>query len=237
MAEGKSLDSLDEKGWESPVEEINGLLEDTDLKTVSQPYKLHFGKHKGLPLDEVPPGYIHWLVWNGIHLRYNDLKAALDERRQVQAARAQGLSPAVLNSNRKRRFSQTEMQSPGHVSNLQGNDHPTEAFTSKSIDESTTSGCMKPSPQDTEDPRFFNRRTQEALWITANDALNFFKVDSHFLNLAKILPLSTGSQKYSLYSVYTCAQQFHTMTHLTPQQALTNFLKKNECQHPISRQE
>jgi len=72
MAEGKDPDSLDEKGWELPVEGIHCLLEDPDLDSQSRPYKLHFGKHKGLPLEEVPPGYIHWLVWNGIHLRYNE---------------------------------------------------------------------------------------------------------------------------------------------------------------------
>jgi len=183
------------------VKEINGLPEDSDLKPQSQPYTLHFGKHKGLPLDEVPPGYIHWLVWNGIHLRYNDLKAALDEHRQVQIARARGLSPTILYSSRKRRFSQTEMQSPDLVPTLQGTGCPTKASASKLIDESTPSGCMKISPQDTQDPRFFNARTQEALWISSNDALNFFNVDSRFLNLAKVMPLFKGPQKYLLYSV------------------------------------
>lgn len=233
MAEGINLDSLDEKGWGLPVKEVNGLPEDSDLKPQSQPYRLHFGKHKGLPLDEVPPGYIHWLVWNGIHFRYNDLKAALNEHRQVQIARARGLSPTTLTPSRKRRFSQTELQCPDFVPNLQENGCPKNSSTSKLIDESTPSGCMKTSPQDTQDPRVFNRRTQEALWITANDALNFFNVDSRFLDLARIMPLSKGSQKYSLYSVYACAQQFHTMTHLTTEEALTNFLKKNECQHLI----
>jgi len=108
---------------------------------------------------------------------------------------------------------------------------PMEASTRKEIDESTPSGCMIPSPQDTQDPRFFNRTAQEALWITAKDAINFFNVDSRFLHLAKIMPLSKGSQKYLLYSVYACAQQFHTMTHLTTEQALTKFLEKNKCQH------
>lgn len=233
MAEGKDPDPLNEKGWGRPVKSINRSLEDPDLEAQSQPYKLHFGKHKGLPLDEVPLGYIHWLVWNGIHLRYNDLKAALDEHRQVQAARARGLSPTALNSSRKRRFSQTEAQSPDRVPTLQGNGCSTEASASKLIDESTPSGCMKTSPQDTQDPRFFNRRTQEVLWITANDALNFFNVDSHPLSLAKIMPLFKGSQKYLLYSVYASSQQFHTMTHLTTEQALTNFLKKNDRQHRI----
>jgi len=82
------------------VKEVNGLPEDSDLKAQSQPYKLRFGKHKGLPLGEVPPGYIHWLVWNGIHFRYNDLKAALNEHRQVQTARARGLSQAQIFTNR-----------------------------------------------------------------------------------------------------------------------------------------
>lgn len=59
MAEGKNLDSLDAKSWELPIEEINGLLEDTDLEPQSQSYKSHFGKYNGLPIDKVPPGYIH----------------------------------------------------------------------------------------------------------------------------------------------------------------------------------
>jgi len=41
MAEGINIDSLDEKGRGLPVEEINGLPEDSDLKPQSQPYKLN----------------------------------------------------------------------------------------------------------------------------------------------------------------------------------------------------
>lgn len=47
---------------------------------------------------------MHWLVWNGIDLRYDDRKAALDTHRQVQAARARGLSPTALTSTRKRKI-------------------------------------------------------------------------------------------------------------------------------------
>ena len=85
----------------------------------------------------------------------------------------------------------------------------------------------KPNPQDTHDPRFFDRDTNAALWIAKTDAEKYFNVDVHLLGLAKIWPIVKRSQSYCLYSIYVCAKHFRTVTEGTADQALAKFLNKN----------
>lgn len=41
-----------------PRKQENGMLCDSD--------KMPFGKHKGIPMSDVPASYLHYLWWNGL---------------------------------------------------------------------------------------------------------------------------------------------------------------------------
>lgn len=111
MAEGYPSDSSDEDLYEPSKEEIEAMLEQQDFGSEARPYELNFGKYKGLTLNDVPAAYITWLVDNEVHLHREDLKAALEEHRQPQEMREQEVLSLNSNSDRKRRLSQTELQS------------------------------------------------------------------------------------------------------------------------------
>jgi len=84
-----------------------------------------------------------------------------------------------------------------------------------------------PKPPDTQDPRFFDPDTYEALWIAKTDTWKYFKIDVHLLALANVLPLAKGDRRYWLYPIYVCAKHFRTVVKGTADQALAEFLDKN----------
>ena len=87
------------------------MLEQQDVGTEARPYEFNFSKYKGLTLNGVPAAYIAWLVDNEIHLKREDLRAALDAHHQPQETHEREVLSLNSNSDRKRRHSQTELQS------------------------------------------------------------------------------------------------------------------------------
>jgi uncharacterized protein (DUF3820 family) len=105
--------------------------------------------------------------------------------------------------------------------------NPDLASALKKTGHSRLANWTKPNPQDTHDPRFFDRDTNAALWIAKTDAEKYFNVDVHLLGLARIWPLVKRGQRYGLYPIYVCAKHFRTVTEGTADQALAEFLEKN----------
>ena len=72
---------------------------DSDGRTPSndEPYRMTFGKHRGLTIQELSPGYRQFLIQEKAYNKYPDLKAALiagEYLQPVQSAAAEPVSPS-----------------------------------------------------------------------------------------------------------------------------------------------
>lgn len=113
------------------------------------------------------------------------------------------------------------------VRNGVSNSNPDLASALKIKNRSRLATWVRPSPNDADDLRFFDRDTCGALWISTSDVFKYFHVDVRLLALTRIMPIIKGARRYSLYPVYACAKHFRTVEQGTVDQALAEFLNKN----------
>ncbi|KAL8824565.1 MAG: hypothetical protein Q9191_004968 [Dirinaria sp. TL-2023a] len=92
-------DFSDEEIYEPSKEEADALLEQqASFDARARPYTLEFSEYKGLSLDKCVR-------------EKADLREALNKHYQTKKAKGQEASASTLDSGRKRRLSQTELQS------------------------------------------------------------------------------------------------------------------------------
>lgn len=220
----------------------SGSLADATKKistaaTPSKLYLLKFGKHRGKSLDEVPKGYIDWIIERKIHQEDPALKAALlehgfigDESSSSIDVSTSSRQPYRLNFGRHEGKTLKEVPidyiryltgQKAHEDRLDLRGALTEL--AYSMDESEENKRQESSAGIHRDRRFFDWFSGEELWITSRDAYNFFKVTDHEIRNARVPPRGRG--RWNLFEVY-CFVRLRT----SPQSAnlaLKKFLEKN----------
>lgn len=212
----------------------------TTISTVATPSKLYlleFGKYRGKSLDEVPQGYIDWIVERKIHQENPALKAALLDRGFIQDKSCSSIDvsasirqPYRLNFGKHEGKTLKEVPidyiryltgQKAHEDRLDLRGALTEL--AYSMDESEENKRQETSARIQRDRRFFDWYSGEELWITSHDAYNFFKVTDREIRNARVPPRGRG--RWNLFEVYnfvrlrTSAQKAEI--------ALKNFLRKN----------
>lgn len=210
------------------------------------PYRFTFGRHYGKTIDQVPEGYLHWIMCEKAHHSHPDLKAAIDAkiRASITTSGSATIKPTTpagkpyrldfglfanktlrevpleyIRSLTRLKVHESRRDLMGALTELAYSNDDASHSPTKEAPIKDWKALLAVEP----DKRFFDWYFKTPLWITSGDASNFFGVNARDLSAAGLRPL-TG-RRWSLFELYTFAR--HQTSLHKADQCLAAFLEKN----------